>query len=59
MKSVIWMSRDLLEQIVDCNGEYVLTKAGTTKVTQLGQTVTEAKEKLKNIGRADIVTQLY
>ncbi|HWR41831.1 hypothetical protein [Sporomusa sp.] len=59
MKSVIWMSRDMLEQIVDSNGEYVLTKAGTTQVTQLGQTVTEAKEKLKRIGRADIVTQLY
>lgn len=58
MKSVIWMSRDMLEQIMDCNGEYVLTRMGTTQVTQLGQTVTEVKAELKRIGRNDIAMQL-
>lgn len=58
MKAVIWMSRDMREQIVDYNGEYVLVKNGTTQVTRLGQTVTEAKIKLKNIGRGDIIPQL-
>ena len=44
MKSVIWMSNDMLEQIVDCNGEYVLTRMGTNQVTQLGQSVMEVKD---------------
>lgn len=58
MKSVIWMSEDMLEQIVACNGEYILTKVGATQETQLGQTVTEAKHKLRRMGRFDIITQL-
>ena len=58
MKSVIWMSSDMLEQIVDCNGEYVLTRMGTDQVTQLGQSVMEVKDKLNSIGRSDIAVQL-
>ena len=58
MKSVIWMSEDMLEQIVADNGEYILTKVGTHEI-QLGQTASQAKATLKKIGRSDIVTQLY
>lgn len=59
MKSVIWMSEDMLEKIVTDNGEYILTKVGTTHETQLGQTVVEAKDKLKKLGRSDIATQIF
>ncbi|MBP2636525.1 MAG: hypothetical protein H6Q72_2432 [Firmicutes bacterium] len=59
MKAVIWMSKDMREQIVADNGEYILTKVGTTHETQLGQTTSQAKAKLKKIGRSDIVTQIF
>lgn len=59
MKAVIWMSDDMLEQIVACNGKYILTKVGTMHETQLGHSATEVKEKLERMGRSDIITQLY
>lgn len=59
MKSVIWMSKDMREQIVADDGEYILIKVGTTHGIQLGQTVVEAKDKLNLLGRSDIIMQLY
>ena len=58
MKSVIWMSEDMREQIVADNGEYILTKVGATQGTQLGQNVNQAKANLERIGRSDIATQI-
>lgn len=58
MRSVIWMSNNMLEQILDDNGEYVLRKAGTSQETSLGETVAQAKDKLRKLGRTDIVSQL-
>jgi len=54
----IWVSRDLSEQISDFNGEFILITMTDMKRISLGETLEEAKEKLKEIGRADIAEQL-
>jgi len=54
----IWVNGDMSEQIADFNGEYVLITTLDMKKIMLGKTLEEAKEKLKEIGRYDIVAQL-
>ncbi|WP_094607010.1 hypothetical protein SPSIL_048660 [Sporomusa silvacetica DSM 10669] len=54
----IWVNSDMSEQIADFNGEYILITTQDMKKTTLGKTLEEAREKLKEIGRYDIVAQL-
>lgn len=55
----VWVSRDLSEQISDFNGEFVLiTTNANMRKTVLGKTLEEAIEKLKELGRYDIVAEL-
>ncbi len=55
---IIWVSRDMSEQIADSNGEYILIDLNTMQKTPLGKTLEEAKKKLKEIDRYDIVEHL-
>lgn len=54
----IWVSSDMSEQVADFNGEYVLITISDMKKTPLGRTLEEAIEKLKELGRYEIVAQL-
>lgn len=54
----IWFSKDMSEQISDFNGEYILITVSDMKRTPLGKTLEDAKIKLKELGRYDIVEQL-
>jgi hypothetical protein len=54
----IWVSSDMSEQVADFNGEYVLITISNMKKTPLGRTLEEAIEKLKELGRYEIVAQL-
>lgn len=54
----IWVSSDMSEQVADFNGEYVLITISDMKKTSLGRTLEEAKEKLKELGRHEVVAQL-
>ena len=56
--STIWVSTDMSEQINDFNGEYILITISDMKRIPLGSTLDAAKEKLKELGRYDIVDQL-
>lgn len=55
---IIWINGDKSEQIAYFNNEYVLITITDMKKTSLGETLEEAKEKLKEIGRYDIEKQL-
>lgn len=55
---IIWVSRDMSEQIADSSGQYFLITISNMQKLLLGKTLEEAKEKLKEIGRFDIVEQL-
>ena len=56
--SIIWINRDKSEQMVNFNNEYVLITISDMQRVSLGETLEEAKEKLKEIGRYDIYKQL-
>ncbi|MBU2700161.1 hypothetical protein Ga0466249_001253 [Sporomusaceae bacterium BoRhaA] len=55
----IWISGDMSEQINDYNGEYFLITISDMKRISLGHTLDAVKEKLKELGRYDIVEQLH
>lgn len=55
---IIWLNGDKSEQIVYFNNEYVLIAITDMKKISLGETLEDAKEKLKEIGRYDIYNQL-
>jgi len=55
---VIWVNGDKSEQIAHFNHEYVLITIIDMKKISLGESLEEAKEKLKEIGRDDIYQQL-
>ena len=55
---IIWINSDKSEQIVYFNHEYVLITITDMKKTSLGETLENAKEKLKEIGRYDIYKEL-
>ncbi|MGL5511802.1 MAG: hypothetical protein ACRDBM_01000 [Sporomusa sp.] len=54
----IWVNSDMSEQISDFNGEYVLILTTDMKRISLGKTLADAREKLNELGRQDIVQQL-
>ena len=54
----VWASQDMSEQLFDFNGHYVLVTVNDMKKIPLGNTLKEAKKKLRKIGRADIAKQL-
>jgi|GEM_PF-1311785 len=56
--SAIWVNGDMSEQISDFNGEYVLILTADMKRISLGKTLADAREKLNELGRQDIVQQL-
>lgn len=56
--SIIWVSSDKSEQMAHFNSEYVLITISDMQRIPLGETLEEAKEKLKEIGRYDIYKQL-
>lgn len=56
--SIIWINGDKSEQIACFNNEYVLITIVDMKRTSLGTTLENAKEKLKEIGRYDIIQKL-
>jgi hypothetical protein len=56
--AIIWVSKDMSEQIADSNGEFILIKLSDMQSIPLGRTLEAAKEKLKELGRYDIVQQL-
>ncbi|MBC8014922.1 MAG: hypothetical protein H7X79_04170 [Sporomusaceae bacterium] len=56
--SIIWINRDKSEQMVNFNNEYILITIDDMQRTSLGETLEDAKEKLKEIGRYDIYKQL-
>lgn len=55
---IIWINSDKSEQVVYFNNEYVLITITDIKKISLGETLEEAKEKLKELGRFDIEKQL-
>jgi len=55
---IIWINGDKSEQIACFNNEYVLITITDMKKEYLGETLEDAKEKLKEIGRYDIYKQL-
>ena len=55
---IIWINSDKSEQIVYFNHEYVLITITDMKKTSLGETLENAKEKLKEIGKYDIYKEL-
>ncbi len=56
--SIIWINGDKSEQIAYFNNEYVLITIVDMKRTSLGTTLENAKEKLNEIGRYDIIQKL-
>ena len=56
--AIIWVNRDKSEQLAYFNNEYVLVTITDMKKISLGETLEQAKEKLKEIGRDDICQQL-
>jgi len=56
--AIIWINNDKSEQMSYFNNEYVLITITDMKKISLGETLEEAKEKLKEIGRYDIYKQL-
>lgn len=56
--SIIWVNSDKSEQMAYFNNEYVLITISDMKRISLGETLEDAKEKLKEIGRYDIYKQL-
>ena len=56
--SIIWINGDKSEQIAHFNNEYVLITIVDMKRVSLGATLENAKEKLKEIGRYDIVEKI-
>ena len=56
--SIIWINGDKSEQIACFNNEYVLITIVDMKRTSLGTTLENAKEKLNEIGRYDIIQKL-
>ncbi|MDF2875969.1 MAG: hypothetical protein K0R22_2652 [Sporomusa sp.] len=54
----IWVNGDMSEQISDFNGEYILITTSNMQRIPLGQTLEDAVEKLKELGRHDIAAQL-
>ena len=56
--SIIWINVDKSEQIAYFNNEYVLITIADMKRTSLGTTLENAKEKLNEIGRYDIIQKL-
>lgn len=55
---IIWINGDKSEQIALFNNEYVLITMVDMKKISLGETLDQAKEKLKDIGRYDIYQQI-
>jgi hypothetical protein len=55
---IIWLNDDKSEQITYFNNEYILIIITDMKKISLGESLEEAKEKLKEIGRYDIYKQL-
>ena len=55
---IIWINGDKSEQVVYFNNEYVLITIGDMQKISLGNTLENAKETLKEIGRYDIYKQL-
>ncbi|BBB91094.1 MAG TPA: hypothetical protein PKA28_11040 [Methylomusa anaerophila] len=55
---IIWVNGDMSEQIIDFNGQYVLVRISDKQKILLGKTLEEAEEKLKEMGRDDIIAQL-
>jgi hypothetical protein len=45
------MSRDSLEQILVGNGEFLLINSKTRESTGIGNTIDEARNKLKELGK--------
>ncbi|MBP2658791.1 MAG: hypothetical protein H6Q69_1823 [Firmicutes bacterium] len=56
--ALIWVNGDKSEQITYFNNEYVLITIIDTKKISLGETLEDAKEKLKEIGRYDIYKEI-
>jgi hypothetical protein len=54
----IWVNSDKSEQIAYFNNEYVLITITDMKRISLGETLENAKEKLKEIGRYDIYKEI-
>jgi hypothetical protein len=48
-----WISRDSLEQILVGNGEFLLINSKTRESTGIGNTIDEARNKLKELGKAE------
>lgn len=55
---IIWVNDDKSEQIAYFNNEYVLITIIDMKRIVLGETLEDAKEKLKEIGRYDIYKEI-
>lgn len=55
---IIWANGDKSEQIVYFNNEYVLITITDMKRISLGETLEDAKEKLKEIDRYDIYIEI-
>lgn len=56
--ALIWVNGDKSEQIAYFNNEYILITIIDTKKILLGETLEDAKEKLKEIGRYDIYKEI-
>jgi uncharacterized protein YlzI (FlbEa/FlbD family) len=56
--ALIWVNGDKSEQIAYFNNEYVLITIIDTKKISLGETLEDAKEKLKEIDRYDIYKEI-
>lgn len=55
---IIWANDDKSEQIVYFNNEYILITITDMKRISLGETLEDAKEKLKEIDRYDIYIEI-
>ncbi|EIW18333.1 MULTISPECIES: hypothetical protein [Pelosinus] len=55
---IIWINSDKSEQIAYFNNEYVFITITDMKRVVLGETLEDAKEKLKEIGRHDIYKEI-
>ncbi|AIF54102.1 hypothetical protein [Pelosinus sp. UFO1] len=55
---IIWANDDKSEQIVYFNNEYILITITDMKRISLGETLEDAKEKLKEIDRYDIYKEI-
>lgn len=46
-----WFSDDMEEQVVVANGQFILLNSNTRRVERLGDTIEEAKDTLKVLGK--------